>query len=55
MRAEERRRERRERRGALGRGEVIYAERAPLPSPLTVAARCSEPEGAQRAGERTSE
>lgn len=41
-----------ERRGASGGGGVIYAERAPLPSPLTVPARCTEPEGAQRAGER---
>lgn len=40
-----------ERRGAPGGGGVIYAERAPLPSPLTVPARCSEPEGAQRADE----
>lgn len=44
-----------ERRGAPGGGGVIYAERAPLPSPLTVPARCSEPEGAQREGERASE
>lgn len=36
-------------------GGVIYAERAPLQSPLTVPARCSEPEGAQLAGERVSE
>lgn len=43
-----------ERRGAGGGGGVIYAERAPLPSPLTVPARCSEPEGAQLAGERAS-
>lgn len=40
--------------GCSGGGGVIYAERAPLPSPLTVPARCSEPEGAQRAGERAS-
>lgn len=40
-----------ERRGAPGGGGVIYAERALLLSPLTVPAR-SEPEGAQRAGER---
>lgn len=40
-----------ERRGAPGGGGVIYAERALLLSPLTVPAR-SQPEGAQRAGER---
>lgn len=35
-----------------GAGGVIYAEQALLPLPLTLSARCLEPEGAQGASER---